>query len=132
MTVINEAGLYKLVMRSKLPNAEKFSDWVCEKVLPSICKTGLYITPNAPIASRFLRRMADKFVTRCLPKFLASRVCLKEILNVEDKKILILSFGRIFFFNEKFISVENFFGSMFERGSFHGKLFSRGNRMHAD
>ena len=28
MTVINEAGMYKLVMRSKLPNAERFSDWV--------------------------------------------------------------------------------------------------------
>ena len=44
MTVINEAGLYKLVMRSKLPNAEKFSDWVCEEVLPSIRKHGVYAT----------------------------------------------------------------------------------------
>lgn len=44
MTVINEAGLYKLVMRSKLPNAEKFSDWTCEEVLPSIRKHGVYMT----------------------------------------------------------------------------------------
>ncbi|MBQ4404496.1 MAG: hypothetical protein II857_08805 [Selenomonadaceae bacterium] len=58
MTVINEAGLYKLVMRSKLPNAEKFSDWVCEEVVPSIRKQGMYINPNAPIDPRFLRRMA--------------------------------------------------------------------------
>lgn len=43
--LINEAGMYKLVMRSKLPSAEKFSDWVCEEVLPSICKTGMYATP---------------------------------------------------------------------------------------
>lgn len=41
-TIINEAGLYKLVMRSKLPNAERFSDWCCEEVLPSIRKTGKY------------------------------------------------------------------------------------------
>ena len=40
--LINEAGLYKLVMRSKLENAEKFSDWVCEDVLTSIRKTGSY------------------------------------------------------------------------------------------
>lgn len=45
--LINEAGLYKLVMRSKLPNAEKFSDWACEEVLPSIRKQGVYMTPEA-------------------------------------------------------------------------------------
>lgn len=44
MTLINEAGLYKLIMRSKLPNAEKFSDWCCGEVLPSIRKTGMYVT----------------------------------------------------------------------------------------
>lgn len=64
MTVITEAGLYKLVMRSKLPNAEKFSDWTCEEVLPSIRKTGMYINPNAPIDPRFLRRMADEIEQR--------------------------------------------------------------------
>ncbi|MBQ6298688.1 MAG: phage antirepressor [Selenomonadaceae bacterium] len=46
MTVINEAGMYKLVMRSKLPNAERFSDWVCETVLPSIRKHGVYATSD--------------------------------------------------------------------------------------
>lgn len=43
-TLINEAGLYKLIMRSKLPNAEKFSDWACGEVLPSIRKNGFYAT----------------------------------------------------------------------------------------
>ena len=46
--LINEAGLYKLVMRSKLENAEKFSDWVCEDVLPSIRKTGSYSVQDDP------------------------------------------------------------------------------------
>lgn len=45
VVVINEAGMYKLVMRSKLPTAEKFSDWVCAEVLPAIRKTGSY-TPK--------------------------------------------------------------------------------------
>lgn len=40
--LINEAGMYKLVMRSKLESAEKFSDWVCGDVLISIRKTGSY------------------------------------------------------------------------------------------
>ena len=42
LTFINEAGLYKLILRSKLPAAEEFSDWVCEEVLPSIRKYGYY------------------------------------------------------------------------------------------
>ena len=45
--LINEAGLYKLVMRSKLPTAEKFSDWVCAEVIPTIRKHGVYMTPAA-------------------------------------------------------------------------------------
>ena len=63
-TLITEAGLYKLIMRSKLPNAERFSDWTCEEVLPSIRKTGLYIDPNAPIEPDFLRRIADEIDRR--------------------------------------------------------------------
>lgn len=42
MTLINEAGLYKLIFASKLPSAEKFSDWVCEDVMPTLRKTGTY------------------------------------------------------------------------------------------
>jgi prophage antirepressor-like protein len=39
---LNEAGLYKLIMRSKLPSAKKFTDWVTYEVLPSIRKYGFY------------------------------------------------------------------------------------------
>ena len=42
MTLISEPGLYRLIMRSNLPAAEKFMDWVCEEVLPSIRKYGFY------------------------------------------------------------------------------------------
>lgn len=45
-TVINEAGVYKLVFRSNKPEAEKFSDWVADEVLPSIRKHGGYLTPE--------------------------------------------------------------------------------------
>jgi len=39
----NEGNVYRLTMRSKLPNAEVFQDWVCDEVLPSIRKTGGYM-----------------------------------------------------------------------------------------
>lgn len=42
MSYINEGDLYRLIMRSKLPNAEKFEKWVVEDVLPSIRKHGMY------------------------------------------------------------------------------------------
>lgn len=43
MTVINESGLYSLIMSSKLHNAKKFKRWVTSEVLPSIRKHGGYI-----------------------------------------------------------------------------------------
>ena len=43
LTVINESGLYSLILSSKLPNAKKFKRWVTSDVLPSIRKTGGYI-----------------------------------------------------------------------------------------
>ena len=43
VTVINESGLYALVLGSKLPNAKRFRRWVTSEVLPAIRKTGGYI-----------------------------------------------------------------------------------------
>ena len=42
MTIINESGLYSLVLSSKLPGAKKFKRWVTADVLPSIRKHGIY------------------------------------------------------------------------------------------
>lgn len=42
--IINESGLYSLVLSSKLPNAKKFKRWVTSEVLPSIRKHGIYAT----------------------------------------------------------------------------------------
>ena len=46
--VINEAGLYSLVLSSKLTNAKQFKHWVTAEVLPSIRKHGAYATPITP------------------------------------------------------------------------------------
>lgn len=43
ITVINESGLYSLIMSSKLPSAKQFKKWVTSEVLPSIRKNGGYI-----------------------------------------------------------------------------------------
>lgn len=46
MTIINESGLYSLVLSSKLPTAKKFKRWVTSEVIPSIRKHGAYMTPD--------------------------------------------------------------------------------------
>ena len=44
--VINESGLYSLILSSKLPSAKDFKHWVTSEVLPSIRKTGGYVNPS--------------------------------------------------------------------------------------
>lgn len=44
--IINESGLYSLVLSSKLPTAKKFRRWVTSEVLPSIRRHGAYMTPE--------------------------------------------------------------------------------------
>lgn len=46
MTIINESGLYSLVLSSKLPTAKKFKHWITSEVLPAIRKHGAYMTPE--------------------------------------------------------------------------------------
>jgi len=46
MTIIPERDVYRLIMRSKLPSAERFEDWVVGEVLPSVRKHGGYMTPE--------------------------------------------------------------------------------------
>ena len=43
LVVINESGLYALVLRSRKPEARKFAKWVTSEVLPAIRKTGIYV-----------------------------------------------------------------------------------------
>ena len=54
MTIINESGFYSLVLSSKLPNAKKFKRWVTSEVLPSIRKTGGYVSNDELFIATYL------------------------------------------------------------------------------
>ena len=43
---LTESGVYKLVFKSHKPNAERFTDWIADEVLPTIRKHGMYATDN--------------------------------------------------------------------------------------
>ena len=66
MTVINESGLYSLILSSKLPQAKAFKRWVTAEVLPQIRKTGGYIpTHDADghtLTNEEILALADKVV----------------------------------------------------------------------
>lgn len=47
LTLIPESDVYRLIIRSKLPAAEKFEKWIMEEVLPTIRKTGKYAMPGS-------------------------------------------------------------------------------------
>lgn len=48
MSIISEAGLYSLILRSRKPEAKAFKRWVTHDILPSIRKTGGYSAPSSP------------------------------------------------------------------------------------
>ena len=61
-SIINESGLYSLILSSKLPEAKKFKHWVTSEVLPQIRKTGGYVAPRT--YAEALRAYADEVEQR--------------------------------------------------------------------
>jgi anti-repressor protein len=69
MRIINEAGLYKLIMRSNKPIAQKFQEVVCEEILPTLRKKGEYkiqsiIDKNKALEEEKMR-LQTKFTCEC-------------------------------------------------------------------
>lgn len=58
MYIINESGLYSLVLSSKLESARRFKRWITSEVIPQIRKTGAYHVPQT--YAEALRALADK------------------------------------------------------------------------
>jgi prophage antirepressor-like protein len=73
-TWVTEPGLYKLVMRSRKPEAERFQDWVTHDVLPAIRKTGSYSAPET----------REQLVSRAL-------IAASQALAEKDQQIAILA-----------------------------------------
>lgn len=57
--VINESGLYSLILSSKLPQAKQFKRWVTSEVLPAIRRTGAYTVPNPAVTDSTEHLLAE-------------------------------------------------------------------------
>lgn len=75
---LTESGVYKLVFKSHKPNAEKFTDWIADEVLPSIRKTGSYSTNRKSEIEQGL--IAAKFIADDMRVNTASRLLMYENL----------------------------------------------------
>lgn len=105
--VINESGLYSLMLSSKLPNAKKFKRWVTSEVLPSIRKHGAYMTnetlEEALTSPDFLIKLAtelkkEKEQRQALEKEQkknAPKVLFADAVSGSNTSILIGDFAKI-------------------------------------
>ena len=79
LTIINESGLYSLILSSKMPNARRFKRWVTAEVLPAIRRHGMYATEeliaNPDLAIAALKAEREK------------RIALEEAVAVQAQQI---------------------------------------------
>ena len=85
--LINESGLYSLILASKMPNAKPFRRWVTSEVLPSIRKHGIYATANTVEQMLSDPDTAIKLLTT-LKEERAARQALERKVEVDKPKVL--------------------------------------------
>lgn len=95
-TIIPESDVYRLIIRSKLPEAEKFERWVMESVLPSIRKNGLYQMSDTQFIAKALVK-ATKLLEDQQPavEFYNAVTDSKDALSMDEvAKLLDMGMGR--------------------------------------
>lgn len=70
MSFIPESDVYRLAFQSKLPGAEKFTDWVTEEVLPSIWRTGGYAPDVTGLVVKTVQQAVAETLKAMMPLFL--------------------------------------------------------------
>lgn len=90
MTVINESGLYSLILSSKLPSAKEFKHWVTSDVLPSIRKHGAYMTTktieNVLTSPDFIIQLATQLKNEQEARKAAENKIEEQQLQLEEQK----------------------------------------------
>ena len=125
MTVINESGLYSLILGSKLPTAKKFKRWVTSEVLPAIRRHGAYmtdekafdVTHNSSGLADLLQQAADQLkqkdiqIERMKPKALFA-----DAVATADTSILVGQLAKILRQNGVQIGQNRLFNWLRENG----------------
>lgn len=120
LTVINESGLYSLVLSSKLPSAKKFKRWVTSEVLPALRKTGQYqvkelsgqeLMAKALIEAQSVLAAKDKQIEQMKPK-----VVFADAVATSHTSILVGELAKILKQNGIDIGQKRLFAWLREKG----------------
>lgn len=88
MLIINESGLYSLILSSKMPKAKAFKRWVTGEVLPALRKNGVYETVKAQQHIEQLEATNDR-LTVAIQSVSQAKDQLAEIIDMRDQFIKI-------------------------------------------
>ena len=88
MLIINESGLYSLILSSKMPKAKAFKRWVTGEVLPALRKNGVYETVKAQRHIEQLEATNDR-LTMAIQSVSQAKDQLAEIIDMRDQFIKI-------------------------------------------
>lgn len=93
VTLINESGLYSLVLSSKLESAKRFKRWITAEVLPALRRTGSYALNIPQTLPEALRAYADEVEqhnkTRALVEAQRPKVLFADAVSTSDTDILV-------------------------------------------
>lgn len=106
MTVINESGLYSLILSSKLPTAKQFKHWVTSEVLPAIRKHGVYMTDekaydithdqSGAVLADLLQQAADQLKAKDIQiEEMKPKALFADAVSASDTPILIGELAKI-------------------------------------
>ena len=118
MTIINESGLYSLVLSSTLPTAKAFKRWITSEVIPSIRKTGGYQIPQGKELLALAVLEAQKTIEAQATQIEEMRphALLGRAITTADTSILIGDFAKILRQNGVLMGAKRLFVWMRENG----------------
>lgn len=128
MTIVNEAGLYSLVLGSRKPEAKAFKRWITHEVLPTIRKTGGYVNsaeafiehylPNADESTRTMFRSQLKAIEDLNARIEADKpkVLFADAVSSSDTTILVGEMAKILKQNGVDIGQKRFFEWLRQNG----------------
>lgn len=104
LQIINESGLYSLILSSKMPNAKKFKHWVTSEVLPAIRKHGAYMTDekafdvvnNKDGLASLLQQAADQLKQKDIQiEKMKPKAMLADAITASETSILVGEMAKI-------------------------------------
>lgn len=89
--LINESGLYSLILSSKMPNAKRFKHWITSEVLPTLRKTGTYTMPEQDTEAEERRKRTEAMLMNAKARAAKLYLQLAEVdtLSLTYKSVLV-------------------------------------------